>query len=76
MSHAPIRTDAVGYEGGRYADLSRPLYLTDGDASTHEVAGTLSRTTGPVRTYVEIRRGQDPVDPGDWVTRQPGGAGP
>jgi hypothetical protein len=58
VSYAPIRTDPVGYEGGAYADLSRPLYVSNGDASTHEVAGTLSRVTGPVRTYVEVRRGE------------------
>lgn len=50
--------------------------LTDeGDwVAPGDVIATVGNSGGQAEfaLYFEIRRGQDPVNPGDWVTRQPG----
>ncbi len=52
--------------------------LTDeGDwVAPGDVIATVGNSGGQAESalYFEIRRGQDPVNPGDWVTRQPGAA--
>ncbi len=52
--------------------------LTDeGDwVAPGDVIATVGNSGGQAESalYFEIRKGQDPVDPGDWVTRQPGAA--
>lgn len=55
------------------------LAIDEGDwVAPGDVIATVGNSGGQAESalYFEIRRGQDPVDPGDWVTRQPGGAGP
>jgi len=56
-SYSPIQFDYVGYSGGGFHDDSRPLYVTDGNASVRENRIALIQESRRTRTYLEFTEG-------------------
>lgn len=57
VAYTPIRGEPVGYEVAPLSDYSRPLYLSDGNVASHEVAARAFHESARVHAYAEVSRG-------------------